>query len=167
MLLYAYAPHYFFAYAILFSALIVTVRTDLEYMLISRLATIGIIPFAWILSYLGMLPIDLTASLFGSIVGYLTLLIVARIFYALTGKHGLGEGDFDLLALIGAFCGAGGVFITVLIGSWIGTVFSLIYIIAHKKNLQIKVPFGPFLALGAMCYVLWQSPIERLLLLLA
>lgn len=166
--LYAYAPEYFFAHAIFFSALIVTVRTDLEYMLICRLATVGIIPIAWILSYFGMLPITLPASLLGTVIGYLALWIVARVFYALTKKHGLGEGDFDLLALIGAFCGIPGVFISILIGSWVGTIASMIYIIAsRKKSLNIKVPFGPFLALGAMCYVIWQDVIEQLLLMLA
>lgn len=164
ILLYTYAPDHFIAHAIFFSALIVTVRTDLEYMLISRLATIGVIPLAWTLSYLGFLPISLPESFIGTIVGYLALWIVARIFYALTGKHGLGEGDFDLLALIGAFCGVGGVFTAILIGSWVGTVVSMIYIVASKKkSLQIKVPFGPFLALGAMSYIIWHSAIERFL----
>ena len=167
-LLYANVPDYFIAHALFFSALIVTIRTDLEHMLISRLATIGMIPLAFILSYLGMLPINLSESLFGTVVGYLALWIVARIFYGLTGKHGLGEGDFDLLALIGAFCGAEGVFITILIGSWVGTVVSMIYIVASKKkNLQIKVPFGPFLALGAISYVIWHNAIERFLTYLA
>lgn len=167
-ILYIYAPEHFIAHAIFFSALIVTIRTDLEYMLISRLATIGVIPAAWLLSYFGMLPITLPASLLGTLIGYLALWIVARIFYALTKKHGLGEGDFDLLALIGAFCGAQGVFITILLGSWLGTIVSMIYIIASKKkNLQLKVPFGPFLALGAMSYVIWQDAIERFLFILA
>jgi leader peptidase (prepilin peptidase)/N-methyltransferase len=161
-----YATHgyaYFFAYAVFFSALIVTVRTDLEHMLISRLATIGVIPIAWILSLLGLLPISLSTSLLGSFIGYGSLWLVAYLFYALTKKHGLGEGDFDLLALIGAFCGPQGVFIALLVGSWIGTLVSLIYIIASKKNLQVKIPFGPFLALGAMCYVLWHNTIEHII----
>lgn len=166
--LYAYAPTYFYAHAVFFSALIVTVRTDLEHMLISRLATIGVIPIAWTLSYFGMLPITLAGSLIGAIIGYLSLWIVAHIFYTLTKKHGLGEGDFDLLALIGAFCGTPGVFIAILIGSWVGTIASILYIIAsRKKSLHIKVPFGPFLALGAMSYVIWQDAIEQLLLMLA
>ena len=167
VLLYAQVPEYFFAYALFFSALLVTVRTDLEYMLISRLTTIGVIPCAWLLSYFGMLPITLYTSIVGTVVGYASLWIIAYIFYALTKKHGLGEGDFDLLALIGAFCGSGGVFITVLIGSWIGTFISIVYIIAAKKNLQAKIPFGPFLAFGAMCYVIGQDAIEQLLHLLA
>lgn len=162
-LLYYYNPTHFFSHALFFSALIVTVRTDLEYMLISRLATLGMIPFAWICSFAGLLPIDLKESILGACVGYLSLWVVARIFYAATKKHGLGEGDFDLLALIGAFCGPQGVLISLLIGSWFGTAISLMYIVACKKNLQVKIPFGPFLAFGAMSYVIWQSHIEQLL----
>ena len=164
VLLYLFRPEYFFGYAIFFSALIVTVRTDLEHMLISRLATIGMLPCAWILSYFGMLPITLWESLIGTLIGYASLWIVAHLFYLITKKHGLGEGDFDLLALIGAFCGIEGVCIAVFVGSWIGTVISIGYIITSRKNLQVKIPFGLFLALGAMCYVVLQNDIHRFFL---
>jgi leader peptidase (prepilin peptidase)/N-methyltransferase len=166
-LLYIHQPEYFMGYALFFSALLVIVRTDLQYMLISRLSSIGMIPFAWILSYFNILPLTLSASLLGTVVGYLTLWLVAYLFYALTKKHGLGEGDFDLLALIGSFCGIEGVFISILIGSWVGTIISLAYIAISGKNIHIKVPFGPFLAFGAMSYVIWHDVIEQFLITLS
>jgi leader peptidase (prepilin peptidase)/N-methyltransferase len=161
--LYYFEPTYFPAYAFFFSALIVIIRTDLEYMLISRASTLWLIPCAYALSYLNMLPLTLQESVIGSIVGYLTLFLVAHIFYLITKKQGMGEGDFDLLALIGAFVGLQGIFITLLIGSWIGTIAGIAYIFIGGKNLQVKIPFGPFLAFGAMSYVLWHDAIEQII----
>ncbi len=164
ILLYNFEPTYFLAYALFFSALIVTIRTDLEYMLISRMVTLALLPIGWLLSYFHLLPIDLTQSLIGSLLGFFSLFFIAQIFYLLTKKHGIGEGDFDLLALIGAFTGARGVFFTLLIGSWIGSIISIAYIIIARKNAQAKIPFGPFLALGAMSYVLWHDLIEQVVM---
>ncbi len=161
VLLYYFEPTFFPAYALFFSALIVTIRTDLEYMLISRMVTLALLPVAWLLSYFQLLPITLTQSLIGSLLGFFSLFFIAQTFYFLTKKHGIGEGDFDLLALIGAFTGAKGVFFTLLIGSWIGSIISIAYIIIAGKNVQAKIPFGPFLALGTMSYVLWHNSIEQ------
>lgn len=147
------------AYAVFFSALLVSIRTDLEHMLISRLATIGMIPFAYFFAAIGLLPIALWQSLVGSVIGYLILYLIATIFYGITKKHGLGEGDFDLLAMIGAFIGLDGICITLSIGSWVGLIVGLGYILFAGKHFRIKIPFGPFLALGAMSYVFLQKPI--------
>jgi len=69
--LYYYVPSdYFFGYFILISALIVTIRSDLETMLISRYVTLCLVPFGLLFSALGLLPISLTESIVGSFVGF-------------------------------------------------------------------------------------------------
>lgn len=163
--LYYFVPStYFFSYFILFSALIVTIRSDLETMLISRYVTLFLVPLGFLFSALELLPITLTESIVGCLIGSGGLYVVAYTFYRLTGKQGLGQGDIDLLALIGSFTGIIGCWATILIGSITGSVLGLIYMRGIKSNEPIKIPFGPFLALGAICYVFWQEIITNFLL---
>lgn len=163
--LYSSVPStYFFSYFVLISALIVTIRSDLETMLISRYVTLFLIPFGLLFSALGLLPITLTESITGSLVGFGGLFLIAYTFFRLTGKHGLGQGDIDLLALIGSFTGIIGCWATILIGSVTGSILGIIYMRGIQSPTPIKIPFGPFLALGAICYVFWQEAITHFLL---
>ena len=158
-LLFVMIPlHYFPAYFIFFSALIVTIRSDLETMLISRFATVYSIPIGLISSLIGFLPITFHESMIGCMVGYAVLYLTGLIFRKYSGKDGLGQGDLDLLAFIGAFVGPFGCWITLLIGSLIGSCIGLVYLFIFKPN-DSHIPFGPFLALGAISYVLLQDKI--------
>lgn len=150
-------PHiYIPAYFLFFSALIVTIRSDIQYMLISRYATILLIPLGMAASLYGFLPITFIDSLVGSCVGYFFLYSIAFIFKKVTGVHGLGQGDLDLLAFIGSFCGILGCWTTILIGSITGSLWGIGYLVINKKDASLKLPFGPFLAIGAMIFVLFQ-----------
>lgn len=154
---------YYAAYFIFFSALLVTVRTDLEFMLISRFVSIFLIPIGLGFSYMHMLPITIVESILGSIGGYTFLYITAKLFLYLTGKEGMGQGDFDLLAFIGSFLGPFGTWITLLIGSITGSLVGLFCIIILNKHTSYKLPFGPFLALGAIGFVLFTPIITSFL----
>lgn len=156
-------PHYAIAYFMFFSALIITIRTDLEHMLISRVATIFLIPFGLLFSYLDMLPLTVTQSILGFISAYLFLYAIRALYYIFTKKIGLGLGDLELLAFIGSFIGITGWWISLLIGSLLGSVFGIVYIYLYKKNKYIKIPFGPFLALGAILYVLFEENLINLI----
>lgn len=156
-------PQFYVGYFIFFSALIVTIRSDLDTMLISRFATLYLIPVALILTYFNLLPVTVTHSIAGALSGYLFLWTVAKLFHYLTKKEGMGEGDMDLLALIGAFTGIVGWWISLLIGSCIGSIIGISLIALQKNTRSTQIPFGPFLAGGAILYVLC-SPIIRTLL---
>lgn len=163
LLLYTHLPHYyFFSYFIFFSALIVTIRSDLETMLISRYVTVYLVPFALVMSMCGMLPISLQESIWGAIFGYLFLFIINGIFKYWRNIDGIGEGDFELLLCIGSFTGVIGCWFSVTIGSILGALYGIISIICMQQNktslsLQTtKIPFGPFLALGALIFVFLQ-----------
>jgi len=90
------------------------------------------------------------------------ILLGGGLFYAiavgyqwLRKQDGLGGGDIKLLAMIGAFLGWPGVVFTILLSSVTGAVVGLIAMRRSQKGLSTMLPFGPFLALGAICYLFW------------
>lgn len=166
LLWYVVPISYFISYFIFFSALIISIRSDLETMLISRVVTINLIPIALFLSAFGLLPIRPVESMLGSLFGYFILFFTARAFKYLTGKEGIGQGDLDLLACIGAFIGPMGSWFTLFAGSLSGSMVGLLYLFMTQQDRTVKIPFGPFLALGAIGYVLFYQNIIYLLAIL-
>ena len=161
MLAYAMPPTYLFAYFIFFSGLIVTVRTDLELMLIPQHTTIALIPLALLASAMGYLPITFINCVTGAAIGFLTLKGISALARIRYGKEALGAGDADLLCYIGAFTGLMGIWTTLLIGSTLGSVVGGAYLLINKKSRHTPIPFGPFLAAGAMGYVLFLMHVAQ------
>lgn len=157
---------YFFAYLIFISLLVITTRTDLEYMLIIPELCLYPAVVAFALSYVGLLPINLLQSITGAVIGYFSLWSIAKIYYIVTGKHGLGDGDFDLFALIGAFTGINGLITSLLLASWSGSIIGIAYLAITKSQINTRIPFAPFLALGALIYVYFQDIIHQFFLCL-
>ena len=155
--LFTLEPSFWVAYALFFSALIVTIRTDLETMLISRYATLALVPVGFILSFFHFLPLTITASILGAFFGYGLMWSIRSVFHLATGKIGIGQGDLDLMALIGAFTGPLGCWVTLSIGSIVGAAIGIIYLTITKQSTARPLPFGPFLALSACIYVFTQS----------
>ncbi len=148
-------PRFWLGYSILFSALIVTIRTDLQMMLISRYMTWGILPLGVFLSGAHLLPLSALDSIAGACFGYGILWAVGKSFHAVRKKEGLGEGDLDLLAMIGSFTGVFGTWIALLLGAFFGSLVGLFFVLKTRKH-DIILPFGPWLALGAIIYVFFQ-----------
>ncbi|KKP22467.1 MAG: Type 4 prepilin-like protein leader peptide-processing enzyme [candidate division TM6 bacterium GW2011_GWF2_28_16] len=142
----------FFAYFIFFSALIISTRTDLEALVIPQAFSIYLVPVGFIFAYFNLLKINFWDSIIGAFFGYLILFLTAKIFKFFTKKEGLGEGDMELLALIGAFIGFAGVWYTILIASLTGSLIGVIYLLITKKTRDLQIPFGPFLSFGAIVY---------------
>ncbi len=116
-------------------------------------------PVGWILAFLGYLPINLTQSILGSIAGYMILLLISVTFTRIKGKEGMGQGDLDLLAFIGAFVGLWGVWVTLMMGSTAGALIGITYLVSMRKKESVALPFGPFLALGAFLFIFFQASI--------
>jgi leader peptidase (prepilin peptidase)/N-methyltransferase len=91
--------------------------------------------------------------LIGILIGGGSLYLVGWVYQLLTGNEGMGGGDVKLLAMIGAFIGWQGVLFTIMASSFIGTVVGLAVMIHMRKGMKLKVPFGPFLAIGAIIYI--------------
>ncbi len=142
----------FFAYFIFFSALILATRTDLEATVIPQIFSIWLVPVGFIFSYFGYLDVNLLQSFLGAAFGYLILFVVAKVFKYFTNKDGLGEGDMELLALIGSFTGYMGAWFALAIASFTGSLLGIAYILMAKKTREFKIPFGPFLSFGAIIY---------------
>lgn len=107
-------------------------------------------------------------SALGAGLGYGIFSGFSWIYRKLTGRVGLGGGDVKLLAMIGAFLGPAGVVATLLVSSVSGSVVGLAWgLLEKKKNLrQLAIPYGPFLALGALFYDFLGEHLEWLQILI-
>ena len=154
----------FFSYFIFFSALIVATRTDLEAMVIPQLFSLWLVPAGIIFSALHFTKITVLESLLGTTLGYGVLWIVAKVFKLVTKKDGLGQGDMELLAMIGSFLGPIGIWFALTIGSIAGLLIGGTYLLITKKLKTTRIPFGPFLALGAIIYFFYEKTILMFLM---
>ncbi len=149
--LWCVVPGPFFpAYALFFSALLITIRTDIEALLIFRYFTVALIPIGWFCAWMGYLPISLFMSVVATGSGYALLAAVRGIFFWATGRVGMGQGDLELLAMIGAFTGVIGVWVALFSASIVGSVIGLILMVMRRADKQTPIPFGAFLSLGAL-----------------
>ncbi len=124
------------------------------------------LPFLWLglaLSVFGIFT-DMQSAIIGAIAGYLTLWFVYQLFKILTGKEGMGYGDFKLLALFGAWLGWQKLPLIILLSSFAGALIGLAMIIFMGRDKQIPIPFGPYLAIAGWIAMLWGDEINSLYL---
>ncbi|MFJ4348255.1 prepilin peptidase [Pseudomonas sp. NPDC089401] len=104
--------------------------------------------------------VPLPDALWGAVAGYLSLWSVYWLFKLLTGKEGMGYGDFKLLALIGAWGGWQVLPLTLLLSSVIGVVAGLCLLRVRRQSVGTAIPFGPYLAIAGWIAVLWGDEIS-------
>jgi leader peptidase (prepilin peptidase)/N-methyltransferase len=92
------------------------------------------------------LPVDLRTAVIGAMVGYLSLWSVYWLFKLVTGKEGMGYGDFKLLAALGAWMGWQMILPIVLMSAVVGAVVGIVLITRHGRGRQVPMAFGPYLA---------------------
>jgi leader peptidase (prepilin peptidase)/N-methyltransferase len=137
-------------YAAFVAALVVVSFIDLDHQIIPDVISLPGIVVGLVASALGQGP-PLLDSLLGALVGGGMLYAVAVGYHAFTGREGMGGGDIKLLAMIGAFLGWRGVLLSLIIGSFTGAVVGISLILVRRTDSRVPIPFGPFLALGAVC----------------
>ncbi len=120
-------------------------------------------PLLWIGLLLSVFHIfsDTSSSIFGAIFGYLSLWTVFKVFKRLTGKDGMGYGDFKLLAVFGAWLGWQTLPLIILLSSLVGTVIGLIMISLGKRDHSTPFPFGPYLAVAGLLALLWGPELNQ------
>lgn len=145
------------------SALWVTIQTDLRHMLISRYVSLYLIPFGYAAAAGQFISINIYDSIVTSGLCYLFLWGINALFKKIKNHDGLGQGDIELLAFVGAWTGMIGAWFTVFVGSVVGSLASCLYMLCTGHTLRM-IPFGPFLALGSMIFIFCQPHIIELLL---
>ena len=120
-----------------------------------------VLPLLWLglIVNAGELFVPLADALWGAVAGYLSLWTVYWLFKLLTGKDGIGHGDFKLLALLGAWGGWQILPLTILLASLVGAVLGLIWLRLNRVNAATPIPFGPYLAIAGWIALLWGGQI--------
>jgi leader peptidase (prepilin peptidase)/N-methyltransferase len=119
------------------------------------------LPFLWlgIAANLFGTFTSLPSAVLGAMCGYLLLWSVFHVFRLLTGKEGMGYGDFKLLALLGAWCGWQLLPLVVVVSSLAGAVVGITLMLLKNVGRSHAIPFGPYLALAGWIALLWGAPI--------
>jgi leader peptidase (prepilin peptidase)/N-methyltransferase len=87
--------------------------------------------------------------------GYLSLWSIYQVHHLLTGKEGMGYGDFKLLALFGAWLGWQSLLMIALLSSLVGAVVGISLIMMMGRDRQLPIPFGPYLAMAGWISLIW------------
>jgi leader peptidase (prepilin peptidase)/N-methyltransferase len=113
-------------------------------------------------------PVGPHESIVGAVAGYLSLWSVYWVFKLITGKEGMGYGDFKLLAGLGAWMGATMLLPIVIFASGVGALFGIVIMIRQRKGRETQIAFGPFLAIaGWIALVAGNDIVTRYLALFA
>ena len=122
------------------------------------------LPTLWVGLLLSLFPlfIEPKAAILGAAIGYLSLWSVYWLFKLLTGKEGMGFGDFKLLAVMGAWMGPGALLPIILLSSLMGALIGGTMIALRKHEREIPMPFGPYIAMAGWIWFvagqyLWQA----------
>jgi leader peptidase (prepilin peptidase) / N-methyltransferase len=102
----------------------------------------------------------LQAAVIGAAAGYLALWSVYWAFKLITGKEGMGYGDFKLLAALGAWLGWQMLPLVILLSALVGTVVGVAGIVLHGREKGAKLPFGPYLAAAGLIAMIWGAPLN-------
>lgn len=151
-------------------------------------ALLGVVLFTWALIALTMIDVDhqllpdditlpllwlgllfnvfdtyvpLADAVLGAIGGYLVLWSVFWLFKLVTGKEGMGYGDFKLLAALGAWMGWQALPLIILLSSVVGAVLGIIILASRGRSKDTPMPFGPYLAMAGWIALLWGDAITQ------
>jgi len=115
------------------------------------------LPFLWLGLLLNLFGVytDLQSAVVGAMAGYVSLWSVYMLFKLLTGKEGMGHGDFKLLAMLGAWMGWQVLPLVVVLSSVVGAVVGTVLIVFRFRERSVPIPFGPYLAAAGWIALLW------------
>lgn len=133
---------------------------DLEHKLLPDQLTLPLIWLGLVVNSFGLLT-PLEDAFWGAVAGYMSLWLVYWGFRLVTGKHGMGYGDFKLLAALGAWLGWQALPIIVLVSAVAGILVGLA-LRARTTPTDPQMPFGPFLSVGGLVYLLWGEQLWRM-----
>lgn len=140
--------------------LIVLTMIDFDHQLLPDNITL---PLLWLglLISLGSVFVDTSTSIIGAAAGYLALWSVYWLFKLVTGKEGMGYGDFKLLAVLGAWMGWQMLPVIILLSSIVGAIVGIALILLRGRDRNIPIPFGPYLAAAGWLAMIWGNEINQ------
>jgi leader peptidase (prepilin peptidase)/N-methyltransferase len=131
---------------------------DLDHQLLPDTLTLPVLWLGLLLSLFGIFA-DTQASLIGAVIGYFSLWSVYHLFKWVTGKEGMGYGDFKLFAMLGAWLGWQSLPLVILMSSLVGAIVGITLILVQGRDRNIPIPFGPYLASAGWIALLWGPQI--------
>lgn len=134
------------------SYLLIMAVMDWEHHLLLDELTLSLLWLGFISNYFGFYT-SLESSVWGAIVGYISLWIIAKLFYLATKREGIAYGDFKLLAALGGWLGWKSLPTVVLVACLLGVAVSLVLHSLKKVRLDRPIPFGPYLAAAGWLYL--------------
>jgi len=140
-------------------ALIALTFIDVDHQLLPDSITL---PLLWLGIFFNLFSnyTDLHSSVVGAIAGYLSLWLVFHAFKLVTGKEGMGYGDFKLLAALGAWLGWALLPSIILLSSLVGAFVGISLIVLRQHQRDIPIPFGPYLAAAGWIALVWGNEIN-------
>ncbi len=151
------------AFLVLTWSLISLTMIDFDHQLLPDNITL---PLLWLGLLVNTLLPETTVSaadaVLGAIIGYLSLWSLYWIFKLLTGKEGMGYGDFKLLGALGAWMGWQSLLLIVILSSLVGAVVGIALLLFRGRDRNIPIPFGPYLAGAGFIAMLWGDALTRL-----
>ena len=144
-----------FAWCGLSAALVTLSLIDWDTTLLPDDITLPLLWAGLILSAMNVIPVSLSASLWGAVAGYLSLWLIYWVFKLITGKEGMGYGDFKLFAALGAWFGWAALIPIILMASVVGAVIGIMLKFTSQLREGGYVPFGPFLGASGLCAMIF------------
>ncbi|RLA09131.1 MAG: prepilin peptidase [Gammaproteobacteria bacterium] len=150
------------ALAVLLTWCLVTlIFIDIDHMLLPDNITLPLLWLGLLIALLGWGPVNLKDALVGAMFGYLILWSVYWAFKLVTGKEGMGYGDFKLLAALGAWLGWQALPMVILISSVLGAAIGITTILFFGGQRSKPIPFGPYLAGAGWVVLIWGNQINQ------
>ncbi len=140
--------------------LIVLSIIDYDHQLLPDALTLPLLWLGLLLSLFGVFT-DPRSAIIGAAAGYLLLWGVYQAFRLITGKEGMGYGDFKLLALLGAWLGWQMLPLIVLLSSLVGAIAGVALILFRGRDRGLPIPFGPYLAVAGWIALMWGEALNR------
>jgi leader peptidase (prepilin peptidase)/N-methyltransferase len=133
---------------------------DIDHQILPDDMTLSLLWLGLLINSQGLFT-DLESAVYGAVAGYLSLWSVYWLFKLLTGKEGMGYGDFKLLAALGAWLGVQNILLIVLLSSVVGAVVGIAGILILGRDKNLPIPFGPYLAAAGWIAALWGEEITQ------
>jgi leader peptidase (prepilin peptidase) / N-methyltransferase len=145
------------SHLVLAAALVVLFAIDLEHQILPNVITLPGIVVGFLFAL--VTPVGWLASALGIVLGGGILYAIAAAYYAVRKEEGLGMGDVKMLAMIGAFLGWKAVLVTLVLASFSGSIVGLALIATSRGSMKYALPFGTFLAMGAVAAMAFGDPL--------